>query len=212
MTYSKYVEFKIFLSIFIHNKILAATRALMAYCEKKGKIFKITGTAGPDDVYLIRYYVVKSKYFNFFIHQFLRSDRDDLHDHPWHFLTYLVDGAYKENKWNEELQKLETMARTNDVHVRDWSDHRLTHTSENRLVFRRATDQHQVVVYNEYKLSQKDQATITICLTGPTMREWGFIREHGEIAIDGKIVKLAMRTWVHWKEYLGLPPDTPGRG
>ena len=76
------------------------TEKLMAWCTKRGKVFKITGTGGADDVYLIRYYVLKSKYLNVFIHQFLRSDRDDLHDHPWNFCTYLVRGAYDEKKWS----------------------------------------------------------------------------------------------------------------
>jgi hypothetical protein len=172
---------------------------LMKRAERKGRIFKITGTAGPDDVYLIRYFIIKSKYFNFFIHQFLRSDRDDLHDHPWDFCTYLVSGAYTENKWSSENGRVEQTRRENIPHGL---------CNANRLVFRKATDQHQVVVDRDLKESQKDQAATTLFFSGPTKREWGFIKT--EISpvthIDnfGRDVDLesTKRTWIKWTTYL----------
>lgn len=48
--------------------------------------------------YLIRYY-----YLNFrplariVIHQFMRSDIDGLHDHPWPFQNYILSGGYWEH-------------------------------------------------------------------------------------------------------------------
>lgn len=192
------------------------TNALIRFCEKTNRVLTITGTAGPDDVYLVRYFVIRSKYFNFFIHRFLRSDRDDLHDHPWNFMTYLVDGAYKEKKWNPSTGEIEVMVRENYTCWRDWSDSRLVHHQRNSLVFRKATDQHQVVVFNELKPHEIKSAALTICITGPTIREWGFIKEREPkhlyeeldvIELSGKV-----REWIPWKKYLGLPEDTPGRG
>lgn len=171
--------------------LIFLTELLMKWCEKSGRIFKITGTAGPDDVYLIRYYVIKSKYFNFFIHQFLRSDRDDLHDHPWNFCTYLLRGSYTENKLNQETGEMEQTWRANYPDC-GWGEEK-----SNLLVFRKATDLHQVVVDEDLKEDNKHLAALTLFFSGPTIREWGFIK-------DGE--------WVNWKEYLGLPADTPGRG
>lgn len=187
------------------------TKSLMAWCEKHGRVFEITGTAGPDDVYLIRYYVVRSKWFNLFIHQFLRSDRDDLHDHPWHFVTYLVKGAYTENKWNEKTQQVDSVRRKNYPMLLGFSRPNV----QNRLIYRKATDQHQVVVDNDLKREQKDQASLTLCLTGPTVREWGFIKEV-KVQNDG-VTPISeqyrpLRTWIPWREYLGLPKDAKGRG
>ena len=34
--------------------------------------------------------------FNIFIHKFLKSDPDDLHDHPWGFTTFILGGGYWE--------------------------------------------------------------------------------------------------------------------
>lgn len=164
--------------------------SLMQWCEKRGKVFKITGTAGPDDVYLIRYYVLKSRWCNIFIHQFLRSDRDDLHDHPWNFCTYLVSGSYTE--------KMRVYAHNSDGSYLSYHDDLTRRTTEsNRFVFRKATDQHQVIVDQDLKEKDKDKAALTLFISGPTKREWGFIKDN---------------KWVEWREYLGLPKDTPGRG
>ena len=50
--------------------------------------------------YLIRYYIFlkdrKSFPFNIFIHKFVTSDPDHLHDHPWGFSTLILWGGYWE--------------------------------------------------------------------------------------------------------------------
>lgn len=50
--------------------------------------------------YLERYYVfLKDRHwfpFNIFLHKFLKSDSDDLHDHPWPYLTIILKGGYWE--------------------------------------------------------------------------------------------------------------------
>jgi hypothetical protein len=183
------------------------TNKLMAYCEIKGRVFKITGTAGPDDVYLIRYYVIRSQYFNFFIHQFLRSDRDDLHDHPWDFCTYLVSGAYNENRYNPETNKVDCIRRVN---YRD--NDGFIGEKANIFVFRKATDQHQVVVDHDLKEKDKHFAATTLFFSGPTKREWGFIRSYNGVYANGEEVRPPTRKWVKWTTYLGLPEDTKSRG
>ena len=50
--------------------------------------------------YLDRYYLFlkdRKKFpFNVFLHKFLRSDPDDLHDHPWPYATLILRGGYWE--------------------------------------------------------------------------------------------------------------------
>ena len=50
--------------------------------------------------YLERYYVFlrdRSWFpFNVFVHKFLKSDPDDVHDHPWPFATVILRGGYWE--------------------------------------------------------------------------------------------------------------------
>ena len=59
--------------------------------------------------YLERYYIFllnrKEFPFNIFIHKFLSSDPDDLHDHPWNYRTLILAGGYWEytkddKKWH----------------------------------------------------------------------------------------------------------------
>jgi hypothetical protein len=53
-----------------------------------------------NEPYLERYYVFlrdRSRFpFNIFVHKFLKSDPDDVHDHPWPFFTVILKGGYWE--------------------------------------------------------------------------------------------------------------------
>lgn len=192
--------------------ILYTTVDLMVWAERKGRVFKITGTAGPDDVYLIRYYIIKSRWFNFFVHQFLRSDRDDLHDHPWNFCTYLVNGSYTENKYNPKTGLVENTRRENNLVTIGGKRQK-----QNVFVFRKATDQHQVVVDKDLKEDFKYLAATTLFFSGPTKREWGFVKEEyqylGTDAEHGNMYKgPPVRRWIKWTTYLGLPDNTKSRG
>ena len=51
--------------------------------------------------YLERYYLfLKNREtfpFNIFVHKFLKSDPDDMHDHPWPYCTVILKGGYWEH-------------------------------------------------------------------------------------------------------------------
>lgn len=53
-----------------------------------------------NEPYLERYYVFlrdrKQFPFNVFVHKFLKSDPDDVHDHPWAYFTLILRGGYYE--------------------------------------------------------------------------------------------------------------------
>lgn len=53
-----------------------------------------------NEPYLERYYVFlrdrKQFPFNVFVHKFLKSDPDDVHDHPWSYFTLILRGGYYE--------------------------------------------------------------------------------------------------------------------
>ena len=59
--------------------------------------------------YLERYYIFlknRSKFpFNIFIHKFLNSDPDHLHDHPWNYRTIILYGGYWEYTENSKMWK-----------------------------------------------------------------------------------------------------------
>ena len=53
-----------------------------------------------NEPYLERYYLFlkdRDRFpFNIFLHKFLKSDPDDLHDHPWPYATIILKGGYYE--------------------------------------------------------------------------------------------------------------------
>jgi hypothetical protein len=53
-----------------------------------------------NEPYLERYYLFLKERerfpFNVFLHKFLKSDPDDVHDHPWSYFTLILKGGYYE--------------------------------------------------------------------------------------------------------------------
>lgn len=70
-----------------------------------------------NEPYLERYYLfLKNRErfpFNVFLHKFLKSDPDDVHDHPWPYFTVILQGGYYE--WRPQFdstgQKIGEIAR-----------------------------------------------------------------------------------------------------
>jgi hypothetical protein len=60
-----------------------------------------------NEPYLERYYVfLKDRDtfpFNIFLHKFLKSDPDDVHDHPWNYRTLIIKGGYWE--WQPQFNR-----------------------------------------------------------------------------------------------------------
>jgi len=60
-----------------------------------------------NEPYLERYYLFlkdrKRFPFNVFLHKFLKSDPDDVHDHPWPYATLIIKGGYWE--WIPQFNK-----------------------------------------------------------------------------------------------------------
>ena len=53
-----------------------------------------------NEPYLERYYVLFKERvtfpYNVFLHKFLKSDPDEVHDHPWNYATLILKGGYWE--------------------------------------------------------------------------------------------------------------------
>ena len=65
--------------------------------------YRIIYDKATGEPYLERFYIFlrdrdKSPFpFNIFLHRFIRSDTDELHDHPWAFRTLILSGGYWEH-------------------------------------------------------------------------------------------------------------------
>jgi hypothetical protein len=88
--------FKILL--FVCEKILHYSEKLFKYNNSRVCIVQDRKGVEP---YLMRYYLFikeRSNFpFNIFIHKFLKSDEEDVHDHPWSFFHIIISGGYWEH-------------------------------------------------------------------------------------------------------------------
>jgi hypothetical protein len=131
---------------------------------------------GRDRPYMERWWLIpRNPWFNVYLHRILRSDDDRaLHDHPWVNCSILLDGSYVEL----------VPARRGGY---AWG---APTTAKRRragaVVLRRARAPHRLVL-------DGGAAVISLFVTGPRTREWGFYAEHG---------------WVHWQAF--TDPDDPG--
>lgn len=119
-----------------------------------------------DEPYLERYYVfLKDRTwfpFNVFIHKFLKSDPDDVHDHPWPYATLILRGGYYE--WIPQFNGSGKMT----CEVRKW----------------RGAGHFRICSQNSYhRIELKEGVTAwTMFMPGPQKREWGFLVNNKWIA------------------------------
>jgi hypothetical protein len=112
-----------------------------------------------NEPYLERYYLFlreRERFpFNVFLHKFLKSDPDDVHDHPWPYATLVLKGGY----W-EWIPHFDTVGRkTGEYQV--WRGPGHFRISKARSFHRIELD--------------PDITAWTLFMPGPKQREWGFL-------------------------------------
>lgn len=130
---------------------------------------------GAENPYLQRWWLIpRNPVFNIYLHQFLRDDDDRaLHDHPWPSVSLSLGSL-----------PLGEIYRTKD----ETDVTRIIHPSS--LVFRSASFAHRLVV--------PIPGALTIFITGPRIREWGFLCPKG---------------WRRWQEFTAAEDaGSTGRG
>lgn len=121
-----------------------------------------------DSPYMLRWWMIpRNKLFNIYVHMFLRDDDDSaLHDHPWASLSLLCRGTLLEHFQDSEKDRLSTR-----------------HISPGKWTYRSAEFAHRLSV------PLQNYTPVTIFITGPRIREWGFHCAQG---------------WKHWKDFVGI--------
>ena len=132
-----------------------------------------------NDPYLERYYLFlkdRNKFpFNVFLHKFLKSDPDDVHDHPWPYATLILKGGYWEwvPQFNSQGEKIGEIAK--------W----------------RKPGHFRTCGANSYHRIELDPSVTcwTLFMPGPQKREWGFLVKNKwvqhEEYLEGRKVKNA---------------------
>jgi hypothetical protein len=112
-----------------------------------------------NEPYLERYYVFlkdRGRFpFNIFLHKFLKSDPDDVHDHPWNYRTLILKGGYWE--WTPQFDK---------------KGHKINEVAKwyGAGSFRSSTANS----YHRIELDPEIECW-TLFMPGPKQRDWGFL-------------------------------------
>lgn len=140
---------------------------------------------GPG--YLLRWYVwPRNRLCNLYLHEFLRSDDDRaLHDHPWMNCSLVLSGGYL-----EVLPAGKGLFRRGDPQVGGTPRWR----PPGSVVARLPRSAHRLVVPPQ---GFGAAPTVTLFLTGPRVRSWGFwCPEASPAAKDGH------GGWRHWQDFV----------
>jgi len=166
---------------------------------------------GPDDPYLLRWYVIpRNPWLNVYVHKFMRSDDDRaLHDHPWWFVSLMLRGGYVEISETAE-GNLTALSRIAPDWSRLWVHRGLGWRA---LAFRRATYRHRVKLIPAVEHSnpfigrrdRREQPAWTLVITGPRRRLWGFWCSPPDDAINSATADLGLPDpadrFVPWQEW-----------
>jgi len=124
--------------------------------------------------YLTRLHLIKTPFGALMLHWINGPDPEsDMHDHPVSFLSLVLRGGYSELR-REVQTKIEI--------TESWQVHKSIEVFNIIPIqwwnYIRAYDRHRIV---EAKLG-----TLTLCLAGPPVHEWGFYTQTG---------------WMSWRDY-----------
>jgi hypothetical protein len=147
------------------------------YLEKIGRK-RIVMDRVNNEPYLERYYLFlkdRKKFpFNIFLHKFLRSDPDDVHDHPWPYATIILKGGYWEwipqfNSLGEKVGEISVWRKPG--HFRICS----------------ATSYHRIEL-------DPSVECWTLFMPGPQRREWGFLVKNQWVQHEQYLTSRAQKT------------------
>lgn len=142
------------IKLFLNNLLYYIIYWFTWIMTKLGRYRIIKDRINKED-YLERYYLfLKDRNtfpFNIFLHKFLKSDPDDLHDHPWNYRTLILAGGY----WEYSRDG-----------TKRWCGPFTFRTSL-------ATSYHRI------ELDEKVPYCWTLFIPGKKVREWGFLTDQG---------------------------------
>jgi hypothetical protein len=109
------------------------------------------------DPHMHRWYIIpRNRFFNIYLHRFMRSDERIMHDHRWWSLSIMLEGGCVEHILDEEKEEEKEVGRL-----------------EGDFVFRRAKTLHHIELIPGIPCW-------TLFMTGPAFREWGFLYPNGQ--------------------------------
>ncbi len=117
------------------------------------------------EVYLERWHIIpRNPYFNIYLHKFTKSYAEVLHDHPWCSLSYTISGVVLETILTKRPKRLCDIG----AYLKE------------RIVMKGAWMVRSSKMFH-YITTLNQTPVWTIFITGPKIKEWGFLTERGLI-------------------------------
>lgn len=113
---------------------------------------------GKETPYMLRWFVIpRNRFFNIYLHRFLRSDDDRAHhDHPWLFnASFLLQGRYIEHVIHKGGTDVKTGYSTGNLRIR--------------------------LGAAPHRIELIGSSCVTLFITGPVVRVWRFHCPHGYV-------------------------------
>lgn len=127
--------------------------AVAGWCWRRGRDRMICRDyfVGASELYLERFYLVRSRLLGIFLHRFWKSDREGAHDHPWDFVTIVLRGGYFEQTPGKARWR-----------------------GPGSIIFHKAEEFHRIFIPSDLRGN-----TWTLFVHGPRRRRWGFLTPDG---------------------------------
>ena len=138
------------------------------------------------EIYLTRLVILRTPWFQILMHWIHKPDEDaGMHDHPWWFVGFVLDGEY--------IEKRAEIDRNGK-----WL-HNLRNKTVRFLIRQPLNRAHQIVMTSSHRV-------ITLLLTGPKAKSWGFYTHDVSRRTLGTTVPVHHTPW---REFLDLEAVTP---
>lgn len=164
----------LFVGIFTYHAIGAFFKMLFKYMRHRAQVYAATHPPDfiigePENPYMLRWWwLPRNRFFNIYLHKMLKDDDDRaLHDHPWPSLSHMVSGEIIEH-YQVAVAGVGAYTETRKLTAGQW-------------VWRGAKFAHRLAV------PPQDDIPMTIFITGPRVRDWGFHCPKG---------------WRHWQDFV----------
>lgn len=166
--------------------------------------FKRTPDVVIGDDYLHRWHLIpRNQYCNIYLHVFHGSDDDRAcHDHPWHSVSILLRGRLIEFYLERSVSDADRIGS---------QCYKMKRRRVPRFlpVLRRATHSHRLALHSD--------KAVTLFITGPWLRNWGFLCPDRETRapIKGRpsaFSRSIFYRWVPWRQFTDKSGNRIGAG
>jgi hypothetical protein len=148
-----------------------------------------------------RWFVLpRNRFFNIYLHNFLHDDEEHLHDHRAMNVSFILQGAYKEERFLWQPEEGRSLPPTDIV---DRPNH--------SIIIRLPSWPHRVILNRDE--NGKPIPSWSLFIKFPDVRQWGFWCPGFVSWAETGSMTISRARWRHWSKYVnGTNPTAIGYG